>query len=139
MKGLFYSWLMSQVLIGIWLFVSPFILGVSEFNIVTNNMIIGAIVVILGVGMAFYEFYHKERIERGAFIEKLFFPWIGLQLLIGVWLFIAPFLLGFEDSHMAVNNMLFGSVVIVLGVGTFFFELYHKEEFETMQHVKERS
>ncbi len=139
MKSLFYSWLMSQVLVGIWLFVSPFILGVSELNIVTNNMIIGAIVVILAVGMAFYEFYHKERLERGAFIEKLFFPWIGFQLLVGVWLFIAPFLLGFQERHAAVNDMLFGSIVVVLGVGTFFFELYHKEEFETLGHVKERT
>ncbi len=130
---------MFQVIVGIWLFISPFVLGVSGFNVATNNMVTGAFVGVLGIGMAFYEFYHKERFEKGSFLEKLFFPWVGSQLLIGVWLFVSPFLLGFGGSHEAINDMLFGSVVVVLGIGTFFFELYHKEEFETFEHARERA
>jgi len=39
--------------------------------------------------------------------------------------------------------MIFGAIVVILGVGTFFYELYHKERFEretmtAMEHVKER-
>jgi len=64
MKSLFYSWTIFQVLVGIWLFISPFVFGYGETHFATNNMILGAIVVILGVGTIFYEVYRKERFER---------------------------------------------------------------------------
>jgi len=65
-KSLFYSWMVFQILVGIWLFISPFVLGAGETRIGTSNMIFGALVVILGIGTSFYEFYHKERLEREA-------------------------------------------------------------------------
>jgi hypothetical protein len=39
--------------------------------------------------------------------------------------------------------MIFGAIVVILGVGTVFYELYHKERFERetmseMEHAKER-
>ncbi len=64
MKGFFYSWLVFQILVGIWMFISPFSFGVNETRIATSNMVFGAIVVLLGVGSIFYEFYHRERFER---------------------------------------------------------------------------
>jgi hypothetical protein len=64
MKSLFYSWMIFQMLVGIWLFISPFLFHFGETDGGINNMIFGAIVVILGVGTVFYEFYHKERFER---------------------------------------------------------------------------
>ena len=65
MKGLFYSWMIFQILVGIWLFISPSVLGGARGTFVsTSNMIFGAIVVILAVGCIFYEMYHKERLER---------------------------------------------------------------------------
>ncbi len=64
MKSLFYSWMVFQMLVGIWMFISPFVFGFGDTHIATNNMIFGAIVVILGVGSFFYELYHKERLER---------------------------------------------------------------------------
>ena len=64
MRSLFYSWMVFQMLVGIWLFISPFVFGFGETHFATNNMIFGAIVVILGVGSCFYEFYRKERFER---------------------------------------------------------------------------
>ncbi len=63
MKSLFYSWMVFQMLVGIWLFISPFVFGFGETVSATNNMIFGAIVVLLGVGSIFYEIYHKERLE----------------------------------------------------------------------------
>ena len=63
MKSLFYSWMVFQILVGIWMFISPFVFGFGETHFATNNMILGAIVVILGVGSIFYELYHKERFE----------------------------------------------------------------------------
>ena len=45
-----------QILIGIWLIVSPFVLGFRETTgLTTNNMIFGAIVLILGIGIAHYQ------------------------------------------------------------------------------------
>lgn len=46
MKSLFYSWMVSQLLVGIWLFISPFVFGLGDTHFATNNMIFGAIVVI---------------------------------------------------------------------------------------------
>ena len=66
MKSLFYSWMVFQILIGVWLFISPFVLGAEETRIATSNMIFGALVVILGIGTSLYEFHHKERLEREA-------------------------------------------------------------------------
>ncbi len=63
MKSLFYSWMIFQMLVGIWLFISPFVFAVGGTHIATNNMMFGAIVFILGVGSTFYELYHKERFE----------------------------------------------------------------------------
>jgi len=64
MKSLFYSWMVFQMLVGIWMFISPFVYGFGETHVATNNMIFGAIVVLLGVGSIFYELYRKERLER---------------------------------------------------------------------------
>jgi hypothetical protein len=40
--------------------------------------------------------------------------------------------------------MIFGAIVVILGVGTIFYEIYHKERFEketvgAMEHAKERA
>jgi len=64
-------------------------------------------------------------------------------LLVGIWMFISPFVLGYGDTAFATNNMIFGAIVVILGVGTVFFELYHKERFDRepvagMEHAKER-
>ncbi len=60
-----YFWMAFQILVGIWMFVSPFIFGFREsMGASTNNMIFGALVVLLGFGVALYEFYHKEEAAR---------------------------------------------------------------------------
>ena len=65
MKALRY-WMFFQVLLGIWLFVSPYALGYGEFSRMTaNDMILGVLVVILGLVGAFAgewpEIWHAER------------------------------------------------------------------------------
>lgn len=55
MKNLFYL-MVFQILVGLWLMISPFILGFREFtSIVTNNLIFGAIVLLLGIGGLYYQ------------------------------------------------------------------------------------
>lgn len=54
MKNLFYL-MVFQTLVGLWLMISPFILGYREFtSLVTNNMIFGAVVLLLGIGGIYY-------------------------------------------------------------------------------------
>ncbi len=65
------------------------------------------------------------------------------QMLVGIWMFISPFVLGFGGTHIATNDMIFGAVVFVLGVGITFYEFYHKESLgressQVMEHAKER-
>ncbi len=55
MRNLLYL-MVFQILVGLWLMVSPFVLGYREItSITTNNLIFGAIVLILGVGVAYYQ------------------------------------------------------------------------------------
>jgi len=65
-------------------------------------------------------------------------------MLVGIWLFISPFVFGYGETHFATNNMIFGAIVVILGVGTLFYEIYQRERFQRetvagMEHVKERA
>lgn len=64
MGGLRY-WMIFQVLVGIWLIVSPFALGFREItSMALNSIILGAIVAILGLFVAFIglgEWRHSEK------------------------------------------------------------------------------
>lgn len=75
-------------------------------------------------------------------MRSLIFSWLIFQLLVGIWMFISPFVFGNAGTPIAINNMIFGAVVVILGVGTAFFEFYHKERLERvgeMEHVRERA
>ena len=44
--------------------------------------------------------------------------WMIFQILVGIWLFMSPYVLGFRDMTNASNNtMLFGVVVVLIGLG----------------------
>lgn len=47
-------WMIFQILVGIWLFISPYVLGQEMTYMTTNNMIFGAVVILVGLGMAFF-------------------------------------------------------------------------------------
>jgi hypothetical protein len=60
MKSLIY-WMVPQMLVGIWLIISPFVLEFREMTkLSANNMLFGGIVFILGLGVALYEYSYKE-------------------------------------------------------------------------------
>ena len=64
MKYLFY-WMIFQVLVGVWLIVSPYALGYREITSMTmDNLVFGAIVVILGIGAAFASFPMVKHAEK---------------------------------------------------------------------------
>ena len=59
MKSLIY-WMVLQMLVGIWLFISPFVMEFREMTRVSdNNMVVGAVVFILGLSVALYEHYYR--------------------------------------------------------------------------------
>lgn len=48
-------WMLIQIIVGIWLFISPYVLGDGEMSaMTTNSMVIGAIVALVGLGVAFF-------------------------------------------------------------------------------------
>ena len=44
--------------------------------------------------------------------------WMIFQILIGVWLFVSPYVLGFKGmTYASANTMVFGAVVVLIGLG----------------------
>jgi hypothetical protein len=64
-------WMLFQILVGIWVFISPFVLGYSEEamgqTMIANNMIIGAVVALIGLGISLFS---DEVCSRVAEAEK---------------------------------------------------------------------
>jgi hypothetical protein len=49
-------WMIFQVFVGIWLFVSPYVLGEGEMNhLAVSTMVIGVVVSLIGIGVALFE------------------------------------------------------------------------------------
>jgi len=75
-------------------------------------------------------------------MKSLFYSRVVFQLLVGIWMFVSPFVFGFGDTDFGINNMIFGAIVVILGVWAVFYELYHKERFDTlagMEHNREKA
>ena len=67
--------------------------------------------------------------------------WMILQILVGIWLFISPFLMGFQElTRVAINNMVFGAIVVILGIGVSLYRPYHQEEsLPGMEHAEKKT
>ena len=62
------------------------------------------------------------------------------QVLIGIWLFISPFVMGFREmTDVAINSMVFGFIVVILGVGISLHEYHHREVLSSMQPAEKKS
>ena len=67
--------------------------------------------------------------ERRKMKMKSLIYWMGLQMLIGIWLFISPFVMEFREmTKVSSNNMLVGAMVFILGLGVTLYEYYHRGE-----------
>ena len=75
--------------LGLWLFVSPFF-GFGSVNgaAAVNGYVFGAIVIMLS--------------GAALFLSQVWEEWINMA--IGVWLFVAPFVLSFSDMHEVMLN-----------------------------------
>jgi hypothetical protein len=93
----------STSLAGIWLIMAPFLLGYSELAEPTwNDILVGVAVVILaGVKLS------KPLSAAGI-------SWVNVIL--GVWLIIAPFVLQYEVQNAMWNDIILGCIIAICGI-----------------------
>ena len=87
------------VLAGIWLIISPYLLGFAHTGSATNAITIGIIVAIL----ALIRILTPENTG--------WLSWVNIVL--GVWLLISPFILGYMAAGDLWNSIILGILVIV--------------------------
>ncbi|MDE2019215.1 MAG: SPW repeat protein [Patescibacteria group bacterium] len=85
---------------GIWLMSSPFILGYAAIRpALFDDLIVGAIVFVFGIVGA-------------SLADETWSRWINI--IAGIWLFFSSFILGFTGTAAAVwNNVILGVLVII--------------------------
>ena len=89
------SWL--SVILGVWLIISPWVVGFAGDTMATwNTLILGIVVVLLG-------FYATRTADPTP-------SWLNVAL--GIWLIVSPWVLGFTTSEGAMANS------VILGVIT---------------------
>jgi uncharacterized membrane protein len=69
---------------------------------------------------------------------------MAFQILVGVWLFISPFVWGYSTmTRAAANNMIFGAVVVILGVGSYIYAYNRSHEAsarsEHYEHIERKA
>jgi hypothetical protein len=89
-----------NVLAGIWLIIAPFVLGYGNGDPYWNDIVFGAIVVVLAGARAL-----------GAY-RQAWMSW--LNMLIGAWIFISAFWLD-ATSRASWNDIILGAIIFVLG------------------------
>lgn len=71
---------------------------------------------------------------------KIMNYWMVFQMLLGVWLFVSPFVFGFTElTPETFNSMIVGSIITISGLGAFLFEHYHREEICKLGQPERRS
>ena len=89
-----------NILAGVWLIMSPYVLGFAGTEAATNAIIVGIIVGFLALINAS---------SPGSFVWS---NWINSIL--GLWMIISPFVLGFANGAIVMNSIILGIVVIAL-------------------------
>ena len=88
-----------NILLGIWVAISPFVLGFSRNTaVMLGNIAVGIALVLVSLA--------------GAFVDEAF---EGLVMPLGTWLFISAFVFGFWTLALPVNNVAMAFIVIAAG------------------------
>lgn len=91
-----------DILAGIWLLISPFVLAFSALGDVTTSNVLAGIVVTILAAIRFF----------GAFSASSL-SWINA--LIGVWVLISPWVFGLGNVQTVwVNNLVIGIIILLL-------------------------
>lgn len=93
------------LLAGIWLLMAPFVLGYTNEVARTNDIWLGIIIGAAALLRSFMPARNK------------WFDWI--TIFAGVWLVIAPYMLGYANSVASMNDMVLGLVSIVVSLWSF--------------------
>jgi hypothetical protein len=93
------------VLAGLFVALSPWIIGFSESTLAVNNLIIGLAVAILGAGFA----TSYERTHRLMWVC----PLLGIWTIIAVWTVSGAA----ATTGMVLGNVFGGAVIVLLGLG----------------------
>ncbi len=90
-----------DVLAGIWILISPFVLRFMPHQATTNNVILGIVIGILAA------------IRFSGAYGQSWLSWINVIL--GIWVLITPWVLRFSHFRTATtNNVIMGIIVIIL-------------------------
>ncbi len=87
-----------NLLLGVWLIAAPFILGYAEVTPRWNDIILG---ILIG-GVALIRMMSPTR-------STTWLSWANV--LFGVWLIVAPFILGYASSVPLWNDIILGVIV----------------------------
>lgn len=91
-----------NILAGLWLIISPFVLGYSALRgTMWNDIIVGIIVAVVAA----------VKIFRGRDL-----PWLSwINVVLGIWLILSPFIFGnASDTRVLYNEIIVGIIVAVL-------------------------
>src|SRR5579864_3766432 len=92
------SWI--NALLGIWVIVSPFVLNYRVPRVVWSNVIAGGVVLVIAL-------------VRSC-VRKQVWSWINIIL--GIWIIISPFVLGFLSEVEMWNNIALGIIIAAIAL-----------------------
>jgi hypothetical protein len=95
-----FSWL--NILLAIWVIISPFVLQLSLLGALWNNVLTGIAIGILAL------------IRTAAPRQP---GWSWVNLILGIWLIISPFVLGFMAGAGIWNNVILGIIIALVALG----------------------
>ena len=84
-----------NVLLGIWVIVSPFVLEYTAPRVIWSNVVAGAIVLIIAL---------LRTVVRQP-------GWSWINVLLAIWIIISPFVLGFLSAAEMWNNIALGIII----------------------------
>ena len=92
-----------NVLLGIWVIISPFIVQFANLPAVMwNNVIVGIVVAILAL--------IRSSMPRQS-------GWSWVNVILGIWMIISPFVLGATAAAVLWNNIVLGIVIALVAWG----------------------
>ena len=94
------SWI--NILLGIWVLISPFVLTLALPRAIWNNVATGIVVGILAI------------IRLNAPRQP---GWSWINVILGIWLIISPFVLGFAVGDGLWNNVILGIIIAAFALG----------------------
>ena len=91
-----------NVLLGIWVIISPFVLGFASIpQAMWNN--VGAGIVVAALALT----------QTGSPRQS---GWSWANVILGAWLIISPFALAFATTTAVWNNVILGIIILIVGL-----------------------